>query len=113
MFCAHTVFLRYHARACLVSRVVNLNDNADEVGKCVDKQMAWAAEEVASNRLRSKGFVQGRFIILVEACQNALGLRPGKFSRPSSEEFVQGARAATAVVSAVIDAHKGLVSTQC
>ena len=89
------------------------SDNADEVSKCVDKQMAWAAEEVASNRLQSKGFVQGRFIILYEASQNALGLRPGKFSRPSSEEFVQGARAAVALVSAAIDAHKGLVSTQC
>ena len=96
-----------------MQRVVNLSDNADEIGKWVDKQMAWAAEEVASNRLQSKGFVQGRFIILNEACQNALGLRPGKFSRPSSEEFVQGARAAVASVSALIDAHKATVSTQC
>ena len=91
---------------------MNFSDNADEVSKCVDKQMAWAAEEVASNRLQSKGFIQGRMAILVEACNNALGLRPGKFSRPSSEEFVQGARAAVAVVSAAIDAHKGMVSTQ-
>ena len=89
------------------------SDNADEVSKCVDKQVAWAAEEVASNRLQSKGFVQGRMVVLTEACNNALGMRPGKFSRPSSEEFVQGARAATAVVSAMIDAHKGMVSTQC
>ena len=96
-----------------MQRAVNFSDNADEIGKCVDKQMAWAAEEVASNRLRSKGFVQGRMIILIEACQNALGMRPGKFSRPSSEEFVQGARAAAASVSAIIDAHKGMVSTQC
>ena len=92
--------------------VVNFSDNADEVSKCVDRQMAWAAEEVASNRLQSKGFVLGRSMILNEACQNALGMRPGKFSRPSSEEFVQGARAAVASVSALIDAHKGLVSTQ-
>ena len=89
------------------------SDNADEVSKCVDKQMAWAAEEVASNRLQSKGFVKARMIILYEASQNALGLRPGKFSRPSSEVFAQGARAAIAVVSALIDAHKGMVSTQC
>ena len=89
------------------------SDNADEVSKCVDRQMAWAAEEVASNRLQSKGFVQGRFLILTEACNNALGMRPGKFSRPSSEEFVQGARAAVSAVSALIDAHKGMVSTQC
>ena len=92
---------------------MNFSDNADEVSKCVDKQMAWAAEEVASNRLQSKGFVQGRMMILNEACQNALGMRPGKYSRPSSEEFVQGARAAAASVSAIIDAHKGMVSTQC
>ena len=96
-----------------MQRAVNFSDNADEIGKCVDKQMAWAAEEVASNRLQSKGFVKARMMILMQACNNALGMRPGKFSRPSSEEFVQGARAATAVVSAVIDAHKGLVSTQC
>ena len=93
--------------------VVNLSDNADEVSKCVDRQMAWAAEEVASNRLQSKGFVQGRFLILAQACNYALGMRPGKFSRPSSEEFVQGARAAVACVSAMVDANKGLVSTQC
>ena len=96
-----------------MQRVVLLSDNADEVSKCVDKQMAWAAEEVASNSLQSKGFVQARHVVLVEACQNALGMRPGKFSRPSSEEFVQGARAAAASVSALIDAHKGMVSTQC
>ena len=95
-----------------MSRVVNFSDNADEVSKCVDRQMAWAAEEVASNRLQSKGFVQGRMIILSQACNNALGMRPGKFSRPSSEEFVQGARVAVALVSAIIDAHKGLVSTK-
>ena len=93
--------------------MVNFSDNADEVSKCVDKQMAWAAEEVASNRLQSKGFVQGRSVILTESCQNSLGMRPGKFSRPSSEEFVQAARAAVALVSAAIDAYKGMVSTQC
>ena len=96
-----------------MQRLVNTSDNADEVSKCVDKQMAWAAEEVASNRLQSKGFVLSRHVILNGACQNALGMRPGKFSRPSSEEFVQGARAAVALVSAMIDAHKGMVSTQC
>ena len=96
-----------------MSRVVYFSDNADEVSKCVDKEMAWAAEEVASNRLQSKGFVLTRQVILNGACQNALGMRPGKYSRPSSEEFVQGARAAVALVSATIDAYKGLVSTQC
>ena len=75
--------------------------------------MAWAAEEIASNRLQSKGFVLGRFVILDEVCNNALGTRPGKFSRPSSEEFVQGARAAVASVSALIDDYHSKVSTQC
>ena len=92
--------------------MVNNSDNADEVSKCVDRQMAWAAEEVASNRLQSKGFVQGRMMIVTDHCQNAIGMRPGKFSRPSSEVFAQGARAAIASVSALIDAHKGMVSTQ-
>ena len=92
---------------------VIISDNPDEISKCVDRQMAWAAEEVASNRLQSKGFVKARMMILMQASNNALGMRPGKFSRPSSEEFVQGARAAVASVSALIDAHKATVSTQC